>query len=111
MTRPSAVTVKYEIGYLERHERIETASTPAHLQRSRGLVLGGAGVPADQWHHRAGASDSFRLDGKYVADRRSLDHESHRLRRRRAVHQLARAVVAQSAPPASDYFQAAVCSG
>jgi len=43
---------------------------------------------------------SFRLHGKYSADWRSPDHEPHRVRRRRALHEFPRTVVAQS-PSAS----------
>ena len=45
---------------------------------------------------RAGACDSVGVDGKHAADRRSPDHEPHRLRRGRAVHELACAAVAES---------------
>src|ERR1700730_1855179 len=70
------------------------------------MVLGRPGLHAYQRNDRSGSCHSFRLDGKHSAYRRSSDHEPHRLRRWRALHQLARAPVAQSAPPANDYLQA-----
>jgi len=54
------------------------------VQRSHRVVLGGAGLFADQRHHRPGAGDSVGLHGRHAPHWRSPDHEPHRLRCRRS---------------------------
>ena len=97
----------------KKKQAVKEAKVPmgvAREERDHRVVLGDSGVHADQRNAGAGARDSVGLDGEHLADRRSPDHEPNRLRRRNPVHELARAAVAQSEPPADHHFQAAVRS-
>ena len=71
------------------------------------MGLGGSGVSVDQRNVGASSCNPLELHGRNAADRRSPDHEPAGLRRRRAVHELACAPLAESTSSADRYLPAA----